>query len=146
MINVWDTLFTHPPPCDGFVHGISFEQRIGQFTMGLLYLPFYIHAELRIISWRFSGLATDSPCGVWGRGWSTSLLYVGLRWGFMYLKWQLLFTFGIMEWNFLLISCVYSCFAHNCLWFSSQMFFHSEIFFSYVFCIVLFHRRSLESF
>ena len=35
----------------------------------------YLHAILRIISRGVSGLATDSPCGVWGRGWTTCLLY-----------------------------------------------------------------------
>ena len=30
----------------------------------------HLHAILRIISWGISGLATDSPCGVWGRGWT----------------------------------------------------------------------------
>ena len=35
----------------------------------------YLHAILRIISRGISGLATDSPCGVWGRGWTTCLLH-----------------------------------------------------------------------
>ena len=35
----------------------------------------YLHAILRIISRSVSGLATDSPCGVWGRGWTTCLLH-----------------------------------------------------------------------
>ena len=30
---------------------------------------------LRIIGRSVSGLATDSPCGVWGRGWPTCLLH-----------------------------------------------------------------------
>ena len=30
---------------------------------------------LMIISRGVSGLATDSPCGVWGRGWTTCLLH-----------------------------------------------------------------------
>ena len=34
-----------------------------------------LHAILRIISRGVSGLATDSPCGVWGRGWTTCLLH-----------------------------------------------------------------------
>ena len=34
----------------------------------------HLHAILRIISRGVSGLATDSPCGVWGRGWTTCLL------------------------------------------------------------------------
>ena len=39
----------------------------------------YLHAILRIISRGVSGLATDSPCGVWGRGWTTCLLHDWLR-------------------------------------------------------------------
>ena len=35
----------------------------------------HLHAILRIISRVFSGLATDSPCSVWGRGWTTCLLH-----------------------------------------------------------------------
>ena len=35
----------------------------------------HLHAILRIISRGVSGLATDSPCGVWGRGWNTCLLH-----------------------------------------------------------------------
>ena len=35
----------------------------------------HLHAMLRIISRGVSGLATDSPCGVWGRGWTTCLLH-----------------------------------------------------------------------
>ena len=36
----------------------------------------HFHAILRIISRGVSGLATDSPCGVWGRGWTTCHLPV----------------------------------------------------------------------
>ena len=35
----------------------------------------HLHAILRIISNGVSYLATDSPCGVWGRGWTTSFLH-----------------------------------------------------------------------
>ena len=35
----------------------------------------HLHAILRIISSGVSGLATDSPCGVWARGWTTCLLH-----------------------------------------------------------------------
>ena len=35
----------------------------------------HLHAILRIISRGVSGLATDSPCGIWGRGWTTCLLH-----------------------------------------------------------------------
>ena len=35
----------------------------------------HAYAILRIISRDVSGLATDSPCGVWGHGWTTCLLH-----------------------------------------------------------------------
>ena len=35
----------------------------------------HLHAILRIISRGVSGLATDSPCGVWGRGWTICFLH-----------------------------------------------------------------------
>ena len=35
----------------------------------------YLYTKLTIISKGVPGLATDSPCGVWGRGWTTCLLY-----------------------------------------------------------------------
>ena len=54
-----------------FVHGFCFSNN------GLNKLPWtsYLHAILRIISRGVSGLATDSPCGVWGHGWTTCLLH-----------------------------------------------------------------------
>ena len=54
-----------------FVHGLCFSNN------GLNKLPWtsYLHAILRITSRGVSGLATDSPCGVWGRGWTTCLLH-----------------------------------------------------------------------
>ena len=61
----------------------------------------HLHALLRIIGRGVSGLGTDSPCGVWGHGWTTCLLhhsplfgshfkineswYVSLVWYFIYL-------------------------------------------------------------
>ena len=36
-----------------------------------------LHTILRIISIGVPSLATDSPCGIWGRGWTAWLLYDG---------------------------------------------------------------------
>ena len=54
-----------------FVHGLCFSNN------GLNKLPWtsYLHAILRIICRGDSGLTTDSPCGVWFRGWTTCLLH-----------------------------------------------------------------------
>ena len=42
---------------------------------------------LRIISRGVSGLATDSPCGVWGRGWPTCLLHDSPLFGSHFKMW-----------------------------------------------------------
>ena len=81
MFNLWVTVtvstFIHLPGM--FLSlDIHFEHQIGQFTMGLLYIKFtyYIHV-LWIISRSVPVLATDSPCSVWGPGWTTCHLYGG---------------------------------------------------------------------
>ena len=68
---VWDavSIFNHLPRMF-FFHGLCF--RITDWTC--CYGP-YLHAILRIISRGVSGLATDSPCGVWGHGWTICLLH-----------------------------------------------------------------------
>ena len=68
---VWDavSIFNHPPRM--FV-SMDFAFRIMDWKC--CHGP-HLHAILRIISRSVSGLATDSPCGVWGRGWTTSLLH-----------------------------------------------------------------------
>ena len=62
---VWDavSIFNHLPMMF-FVHGLCFSND------GLNKLPWtlYLHAILRIISRDVSGLVSDSPCSVWGRG------------------------------------------------------------------------------
>ena len=69
---VWDAvyIFNHLPMMV-FVHGLCFSNSV------LNKLPWtsYLYAIPRIISRGVSGLATDSPCGVWGRGWTTCLLH-----------------------------------------------------------------------
>ena len=72
----------------------------------------HLHGILRIISRGVSGLATDYPCGVWGRGWTTCLLhdspllrltfrneswYVSLEWYFIYLLLFLASVHGFMH-------------------------------------------------
>ena len=63
-----------------------------------------LHTKLRIISKSVSGLATDFPCSVWGRGWTTCLLNgILLLLGWCFLKWQLVCQFTIAERIFLRI-------------------------------------------
>ena len=92
---VWDavSIFNHIPR---MFLSTKFAFRITDWTC--CHGP-HLHAILRIISRGVSGLATDSPCGVWGRGWTTCLLddsplfrltfqneswYVSLEWYFIY--------------------------------------------------------------
>ena len=49
-----------------------FAFRITDWTC---YHGHHLHVILRIISRGVSGLATDSPSGVWGRGWTACLLH-----------------------------------------------------------------------
>ena len=72
-----------------------------------------------------SGLATDYLSGVWGRGeqLASDVMVHFLIKGF---QWQMVCKFGIVERNFVLISCLYSCFyklPRVCLLFSSQLFY-----------------------
>ena len=68
---VWDavSIFNHIPR---MFLSIDFAFRITDWTS--CHGP-HLDAILRIISRGVSGLATDSPCGVWGRGWITCLLH-----------------------------------------------------------------------
>ena len=91
---VWDAVSILTTSLGCFFHGICFSNN------GLNKLPWtsYLHVILRIISRDVSVLATDFPCGVWGRGWTTCLLhdsplfgsqneswYISLEWDFIYL-------------------------------------------------------------
>ena len=68
---VWDavSIFNH---CPRMFLSTDFAFRITDWTC--CHGP-HLHAILRIISRGVSGLATGSPWGVWGRGWTTCLLH-----------------------------------------------------------------------
>ena len=74
---VWDSvsIFNHLPRMFLFT---DFAFRITDWTC--CHGP-HLHAILRIITRGVSGLATDSPCCVWGRGWTTCLLHDGPLFG-----------------------------------------------------------------
>ena len=88
-----------------------------------------LHTKLWLISMVIPSLATGSPCAVWGRRWTTCLLY-GVPLLSLLFKWVLLCIFVIVERNVLVISCFYSYFYtlpkfHLLLFFLD--IFHSEI-------------------
>ena len=62
---VWDavSIFLTTSP-DVFVHVLCYSNN----ELNKLPWTSYLHAILTIISRGVSGLATDSPCDVWGRG------------------------------------------------------------------------------
>ena len=120
--NVWDKL-----PWNFFVSGL--------------------HTWLMIISRSSPGLATDSPCDVWGCGWPTWLLHDSPF--FRLCFWERICVFKLEERNFLLFSCLYPCFLHypSFAYYSPLKWFNSEKAFQYsVLCTLLFHRRNLHSF
>ena len=89
----------------------------------------HLHAILRIISRGVSGLATDSPCGVWGRGWTTCLCMI-VHFSAHISKWELVCKFGVIS-HIFIISCLCSRFHVR-----NQWFFYSVITFSYTKCFV----------
>ena len=95
---------------------------------GLNKLPWtsYLHAILRIISKGVSGLATDSPCGVWGRGWTTCLLHDSPLFSLHILNESWYVT---LEWDFIYL-LLFLASVHGCMHETSD-FFYSIIAFSY---------------
>ena len=103
---VWDavSIFNHFP---GMFLFTDFAFRITDWTS--CHGPQYLHAILRIISKGVSGLATDSPCGVWGRGWTTCLLNDSPLTAHI-LKWELVCKFRVRFHISIIISCLGSRF------------------------------------
>ena len=71
-----------------------------------------IHTKLSVINRRVPGWDTDSPCGVWGRGWTTCLLYGGPPLG-LYIQRQLVCKISIVEENLILISFLLYYLSNN---------------------------------
>ena len=101
----------------------------------------YLHAILRIISRGVSGLATDSPCGVWGRGWTTCLLHDSPLSAHIS-KWELVCKFGVI-FHIFIISCLCSRFHVRNQWF---FLLCNNLFICQVLCTLIYRRRSLYSF
>ena len=101
----------------------------------------HLHAILRIIGRGFSGLATDSPCGVWGRGWTTCLLHDSPLFGSHF---KMVCKFGVIFHMFIIISCLGSRFhAWNSWWF---FLLYNNLFIFQVLCTLIYRRRSLYYF
>ena len=134
---VWDavSIFNHLPR---MFLSTDFAFRITDWTC--CHGP-HLHAILRIISRGVSGLATDSPCGVWGRGWTTCLLHNSPLFG-SHFKMRV----GMQVWSD--ISYIYyflplftvSCMKQNNLLLSNNLFIYPML------CTLIYRRRSLYSF
>ena len=94
------------------------------------------------------GFATGSPCGVWGRGWTT-FLHIGVfgfqknnSWYVILVWWR-----GINS-HFLLIYLLSECVSLSptfCLLFFLSIFLLWNSVLYKVLCAIIFHRRSLDS-
>ena len=117
--------YIHSSPLNFSAHGQSFLNNGLDNTEWASFI-LDLHTKFRMISREVPGFAYGSPCGVWGRGWTTCPLF----------------------WYFLSITCL-SVFFHYpsvafCL---SSLYFYSEITFLFkVLCTTIFHKRSLDSF
>ena len=122
---IWDavSIFNHLPR---MFLSTDFACRITDWTCW--HGP-HLHAILRIISRGVSGLATDSPCSVWGRGWTTCLLHDSPLFG-SHFKWELVCKFGVI-FHIFISSCLCSRFH---VW--NQWFLYSVITFIYTKCFV----------
>ena len=145
MINVWDTVSAviHPPPPPSrcfHLRTIFSEKRDWTIYHGP---PSDLHTKLGIISMSVPDVVTNSPYIFWDRRWTKCLLYDGPPLGLIF-KWWLMCKFGTVESDFLLISCLYSCFytlPKLCPFFLPLKWFYSE-----VPCAIISHGASLYSF
>ena len=64
----------YPPPLHVSAHGHSFLNNEFDNTKWASFIS-DLHAKLRILSRGVTGFATDSPWGVWCRGWTTCLFF-----------------------------------------------------------------------
>ena len=101
----------------------------------------YLHAILRIISRGVSGLATDSPCGVWGRGWTTCLLHDSPLFG-SHFKMRV----GMLVWSD--ISYIYYFLPLFTVSRTKPVIFLlcNNLFIYQMLCTLIYRRRSLYSF
>ena len=132
---VWDavSIFNHLP---SMCLSMDFAFRITDWTC---YHGPHLHAILR--SRGVSGLATDSPCGVWGRGWTTCLLHDSPFFG-SHFKMRV----GMHVWSD--ISYIYYFLPRFTLSCMKLVIFllYNNLFIYQVLCTLIYRKRSLYSF
>ena len=134
---VWDavSIFNHLPR---MFLSTYFAFRITDWTC--CHGP-HLHAILRLISRGVSCLATDSPCGVWGRGWTNCLLHDSPLFG-SHFKMRV----GMQIWSD--ISYIYFFlprFTVSCMKLVIFLLYNN-LFIYQVLCTLIYRRRSLYSF
>ena len=135
---VWDavSIFNHLPRMFLFS---DFAFRITDWTR---YHGPHLHAILRIISRGVSGLATDSPCGVWGRGWTTCLLHDSPFFGSHF---KMRVGMEVLSDN----SYIYYFlprFTVSCMKLVIFLLYNNLFIYIHVLCTLIYRRRSLYSF
>ena len=79
---IWNSIWVTVSTCIHFIKMSSsinflFEQRTVHITMDTYMSNVHDRLMIMHVCRDVSGLTTDSPCCVWGRGWTTCLLYGG---------------------------------------------------------------------
>ena len=130
---LYGTLFLHISTSQGCfgARTIITKKQIAQVTSDLFHIR-DLQTIIKIISRGVAGVATDYPCSVWGRGWTTCLLYDGPLLGLGFIC-QLVWKFIWWKWVVLLISCLYLCFMRypTFAYYFPLKLFYSQIAFMY---------------
>ena len=101
----------------------------------------HLHAILRIISRGVSGLATDSPCGVWGRGWTTCHLHDSPLFGSHFkMRVSMKVWSDISYIYYFLLLFTVSCMRPMIILLCNNLFIYQ------VLCTLIYRRRSFYSF
>ena len=135
--NVWDavSIFNHLPR---IFLSTDFAFRIPDWTC--CHGP-HLHAILRIISRGVSGLATDSPCGVWGRGWATCLLHDSPLFGSHFKIRVSMYVWSDISYIYYFLPLfTVSCMKPVIFLLCNNLFIYQ------VLCTLIYRRRSLYSF
>ena len=123
--------YIYPPPLGVSVHGHSFLNN-GLDNTEWDSLISDLYSKLRIISRGVLSFDTGSPCGVWGRGWITRLLYVGPRLG----PWFWFCNYGIVKrilliiffYHYLVLVCFFHLPSFACFFPLYNYFFYRDYF------------------
>ena len=86
-----------------------------------------------------SGLATDSPRGVWGRGWTACLLHDSPLFGSHF---KMRVGMYVLEWDFIYVLLVLVP-VHGFMHETSDFLLYNNLFIYQILCTLIYRRRSL---